>query len=421
LQEPPATDDRALSDQARAYRQVLSLLLAQRRPTTLLGPGREQLASLTDSYLRLAASAGIISPELRDAALAADLTFRDEGGGMARAYVRSWKGATAVRNRLVSMLETPRLYDIDRLDAKVRSTLDAELQDAVTGMLTRLQDGSFVKSSNLQEARLLGASDPGAVIYTFTLYERGKDANYVRVQTDNATQSFNTNEGAKLELGSTAKLRTLATYRTSSPRCTSATRDEREGNARHRGRCARPLTRFMDYLSKTRERSLASMLEAAMDRKYSASPAESFFTGAGAHTFSNFKREDDARAPSVREALRESINLVFIRHARHRAALHLQSAEISGACCGRAPSGTRCVPARFADHEGRVFIRHLPQVPGWSARRCSGVARWATRASPVCGHLQVSRARSRPAGVLGLHAGAVSRIGIYRERPRLAL
>jgi membrane peptidoglycan carboxypeptidase len=78
LQEPAAADGRALSDQARAYRQVLSLLIAQRRPTTLLGPGREQLATLTDSYLRLAASAEIISPELRDAALAVELTFRDD-------------------------------------------------------------------------------------------------------------------------------------------------------------------------------------------------------------------------------------------------------------------------------------------------------------------------------------------------------
>ena len=36
--------------------------------------------------------------------------------------------------------------------------------------------------------------------------------NYLRVQTDNLAQPFDINEGAKLDLGSTAKLRTLITY-----------------------------------------------------------------------------------------------------------------------------------------------------------------------------------------------------------------
>jgi len=372
LQEPAAADGRALSDEARAYRQVLSLLVAQRRPTTLLGPGREQLASLTDSYLRLAASAGIISPELRDAALAVELTFRDDRSGLTRAYVPSWKGATAVRSRLASMLETPRLYDIDRLDAKVSSTLDAELQEAVTGMLTRLQDPGFVKSSNLQEARMLGTSDPGAVIYTFTLHERGKDANYVRVQTDNSTQPFNTNEGSKLELGSTAKLRTLATYldiiaSLHERYATMSAKEMRivEVDARNR------LTRWaIDYLSKARERSLASMLEAAMERKYSASPGESFFTGAGAHTFANFKREDDAKSPSVREALRESINLAFIRVMRDIEQHYVYGApENHGRVLRDAQHPERgAYLARFADHEGSVFIRHFQ-------RKYQGLAR----------------------------------------------
>ena len=82
----------------------------------------------------------------------------------------------------------------------VSSTLDAEMQDAVTGMLKRLQDRDYVKSASLGGERLLGEADLSAVLYTFTLYERGKDANYVRVQTDNSSQPFDTNEGAKLEL-----------------------------------------------------------------------------------------------------------------------------------------------------------------------------------------------------------------------------
>lgn len=363
LQRATPAAGRVLTEQAQAFRQVLSLLLAQRRPTYFLGPGREQLAALTDSYLRLAATAGIISPALRDAALDLKLAFRDEGGGAAKAYVRSWKGATVIRNRLASTLDTPRLYDVDRLDMKVTSTLDAELQDAVTAMLKRLQDRSYVKSANLAESRLLGAADPTAVIYTFTLIERGKDANYVRVQTDNSSQPFDTNEGAKLELGSTAKLRTLATYL----EIISSLHEQYSGMNAKALRAVEVdsrdrLTRWMiEYLSTTPNRSLAATLDAAMQRRYSASPAESFFTGAGAHTFSNFKRADDGKAPTVQEALRESINLAFIRIMRDIVYHYIYRAPDN---TGRVLQDARhpergAYLSRFADHEGRVFIRHF--------------------------------------------------------------
>ena len=52
----------------------------------------------------------------------------------------------------------------------------------------------------------------GAVRYSFTLVERTEGGNRVRVQTDTTDQPLDINEGSKLELGSTAKLRVLATY-----------------------------------------------------------------------------------------------------------------------------------------------------------------------------------------------------------------
>jgi membrane peptidoglycan carboxypeptidase len=363
LLQKPDPSGRPLAEKAKAFRQVLSLLIAQRRPTYFLGPGREPLASLTDSYLRLLASTDVISPELRDEALKVKLTFRDESAGGPRAYVRSWKGATVIRARLAATLETPRLYDIDRLDVKVGSTLDGEMQDAVTAMLKRLQGRDYVKSVNLASDRLLGSADPSAVIYTFTLYERGKEANYVRVQTDNSTQPFDTNEGAKLELGSTAKLRTLTTYlevisslhEQYSEQSSKALRaTEVDGRDR--------LTRWaIDYLLSAKDKSLAAMLDAAMERRYSASPGETFFTGAGAHTFSNFKREDDGKVPSVREALRESINLAFIRIMRDVVYHYVYRAPDN---TGRVLQDPRhpdrgAYLSRFADHEGKVFIRHF--------------------------------------------------------------
>ncbi len=48
--------------------------------------------------------------------------------------------------------------------------------------------------------------------YSFTLFEKTPEGVKVRVQTDNTDQPFDINEGSKLELGSTAKLRVLTTY-----------------------------------------------------------------------------------------------------------------------------------------------------------------------------------------------------------------
>ncbi|HEX2828863.1 MAG TPA: transglycosylase domain-containing protein [Burkholderiales bacterium] len=362
LSKPAVAGSSELAEQGRAYRQVLSLLISQRRPTWFLGPGREQLNGLTESYIRLAALNNVITPELRDAALDSKLTFRTEGT-QPRAFVRSWKGATAIRNRLAATLDTPRLYDVDRLDVQVASTLDAEMQDAVTDVLKRLGDRAYVKSANLAGERLLGAADPGSVLYTFTLYERGKDANFVRIQTDNSSQPFDTNEQAKLELGSTAKLRTLATYLEIVSNLHEQLSEKPAKELRAMEVDPRDhMTRWaIEYLASGRDKSLEAMLDAALERRYSASPGETFFTGAGAHTFSNFKREDDFKQPSVKEALRESINLAFIRIMRD-VAYHFiyRGPDSSGKVLQDPRHPERAVYlSRFADHEGRVFMRHF--------------------------------------------------------------
>ncbi|OGA44821.1 MAG: glycosyl transferase family 51 [Betaproteobacteria bacterium RIFCSPLOWO2_12_FULL_62_13] len=363
LRRRPGDPGRHLHEQARAFRQVLSLLIAQRRPSHFLGPGRQQLVALTDSYLRLLANAGIVPPALRDAALRITLPFRGEGGAPSSAYVRTWKGANLVRTRLVSLLETPRLYDIDRLDVTAGSTLDADLQDTVTAMLRRLGDPAYAKSVRLREPRLLAHGDPAAVLYSFTLYERGEDANLVRVQTDNFSQPFDINEGAKLELGSTAKLRALASYldvlaslheRYGS--LTGAALREVEVHRRDR------LTRWViDYLANAKDPGLAAMLEAAMERRYSADPAEQFFTGGGVHTFSNFKREDNGKVPTVREALRDSVNLAFVRLMRDIVEHHMYRApDLPARVLEDANHPRRAAYlARFADHEGREFVRRF--------------------------------------------------------------
>jgi membrane peptidoglycan carboxypeptidase len=363
LKRPPQDAGDTLPEQARAYRQVLSLLIAQRRPSFYLGPGRQQLAALTDSYLRLLANAGMIPAGLREAALRVKLSFRDEGAAPSQVSVRSWKAANAVRTRLLSLLEVPRLYEVDRLDLSVSSTFDAKLQDTVTTTLRRLRDPEYAKSARLREPRLLANADPAAVLYSFTLYERGEDANLVRVQTDNFNQPFDINEGTKLELGSTAKLRALASYleivASLHERYAALTREElRQVPVGRRDR----LTRWaIDYLASAKDPELAAMLEAAMERRYSANPAEQFFTGGGVHTFANFRREENAKVPTVREALRDSVNLVFVRVMRDIVDHFMYREPESPARVLDDPRHPRRADylARFADHEGREFVRRF--------------------------------------------------------------
>jgi cell division protein FtsI/penicillin-binding protein 2 len=67
---------------------------------------------------------------------------------------------------------------------------------------------------------------------------------------------------------------------------------------------------------------LEAFLNKALDRGYSASPAETFFTAGGIHTFGNFDPEEDDTVMSVREALVHSTNLVFIRLMRDLVGFH---------------------------------------------------------------------------------------------------
>ena len=106
---------------------------------------------------------------------------------------------------------------------------------------------------------------------------------FLTVQTDNTDQPFDINEGSKLELGSTAKLRVLASYLE-----TVAQIHRDYGGmsvAELRKVEVEPLDFILrwgiDYLVASRDRDLSAMLQAAMERRYSASPYESFFTGGG--------------------------------------------------------------------------------------------------------------------------------------------
>ena len=188
------------------------------------------------------------------------------------------------------------------------STLDAPVQTAVTSLLRDLRNPASAKAAGLAAKQLLDRGDPAKVVYSFTLYERGSNVNYLRVQTDNFDQPLNINEGTKLDLGSTAKLRTLVTYLDIMAKLHQrlSVLDKTQLRALEVDR-KDVLTRWAaDYFLAAQDKSLSTLLDAALERRYSASTGEGFFTGGGLHHFDNFKREDNGRVMSLRDGLRNS-------------------------------------------------------------------------------------------------------------------
>lgn len=358
---PDYVQNGTLDEQGLALRQVLSLLIAHRRPSYYLTHGREQLSTLTDSYLRLLARDGLISLPLQDAALAQRLTFRDFQKNSAVTKVDNNKGLQVARRRLSHLLGFS-MYDLDRLDLSASTTLQHELQQKVTQYLHRLAEPDFARDIGLFGERLLSPEKTQDVNYSFTLFERDRHYVKVRVQTDNTHQPFDINEGSKLELGSTAKLRVLTTY-------LEIVAELHQRYASHSNEALRELDLdqqdllslwAVNYLMRSPDRNLPAMLQSALERRYSANTNERFFTGGGMHTFQNFRKEDNGRNPTLIEALRESINLPFIRLMRDivRYSIYLSENRTQLLTDDQDPRRREYL-SRFADREGQVFLRQF--------------------------------------------------------------
>jgi membrane peptidoglycan carboxypeptidase len=362
LLQPPA-DDAQLERRAQIYKDVLGLLIAQRRPTYYLNAGRADLELLTDSYLRALASAGIIDPALRDAALLRRLNFTPAPPPpSARSFVER-KAIDAVRKELMRDLGLRQVNILDRLDLSADISIDGAAQSQVSTLLGQLKDPTEVGALGLTGYQLLDEADPGNVVWSVVLYERVKDRNLIRVHADSMEQPFDLNSGAKLILGSTAKLRTLSTYlgiidnqyRELSNLPAPALRKLAETSDD-------PLRRWAaDYLSSTASgrRTLQTMLNAAMQRRYSASPLQEFFTGGGAHVFHNFEPEEDSEIPTVEQAFERSINLAFVRLLREVIQHYEANLGAHEGVHGSDGAVRQELLHRFADQEGSVFLNHF--------------------------------------------------------------
>jgi membrane peptidoglycan carboxypeptidase len=352
------------AERAQAYREVLSLLLALRQPTRELVHREDLLESQVDRYLYALAHDGIITTRLRDAALhaARQGTRPDKSRGTSENFAAN-KGPNAVRMALLPMLGIDSTYSLDHLDLTVRTTLDEPTQKAVGDFLEGLSDPNAVNAAGLNQYQLLDRGNPQSVIYSVTLYERGKGANLLRVQTDNYNQPLDISQGTRLQLGSTAKLRTLINY----------LQIVEELHKKYAGMPAAELKSVvvtagdnltqwaLDYLSAAGDRSLKPMLEAALDRKYSGNPGEAFFTAGGLHHFENFEPSEDGQNFTVAEGFQRSVNLVFIRLMRdieHYYMYRVPDVSPEVLTDANNPARKRYLN-RFADFEGRTFLRRF--------------------------------------------------------------
>ena len=368
--------DPNLAEWAIAYKQILSLFLAQRRPSFYLLERPDALEAKTNGYLRLLTENGIISTRQRDAALQAKLNVQRQQPVQRKFSFVERKAANAIRPKLLSLMKVPKLYDLNLLDLTVKSSLDSRAQEEVTDILNKLQEPDFTEASGLKGPHMLGNKNPANVIYSFTLYEKTPGANLLRVQTDNFDQPLNINEGVKLELGSSAKLRTLVTYL----EIIAALHNRYSSLPNEQLRAVNipgtdQLSKWaVDFLSNSGDKSLPAMLEAAMERHYSASPAERFFTGGGEHIFANFDNRYNGRVVSVREAFHNSVNLVFIRIMRDIVRYYtFQRPGIAELFEDVKDPRRQDYLERFADREGKIFInRFYNKYKGKSSENALG-------------------------------------------------
>jgi membrane peptidoglycan carboxypeptidase len=314
-----------LKEKAVALKQVLSLFIAHRRPTDFLLRNRKLLEVKCNAFIRVLFKEGIITEALMRPMLETMLKFRESPLPLPKRNLVEQKTVNCLRIKLLSLLNSDSLFTLDRLDAAVKSTLDLETQIAVAQEMMKFHDARWIKTKNLKGPRLLEKGDPQKIIYSFTLYEKTTQGNLLRVQTDNYSQPFNLNNGSKLNLGSTAKLRTLIHYL----EIVAALHERYHGlNKKELSQLkSAPADKIsqwaISYLMHTGDKTIEAMLNSALDKKYSASPYGAFFTGGGIHRFSNFNKKDNQRTMSVKIAFRRSVNLVFIRLMRDIVNYHI--------------------------------------------------------------------------------------------------
>jgi membrane peptidoglycan carboxypeptidase len=417
---------------AAALKHSLSLIVAVRRPSYYLAGNRKALDAFTDDHLDWLAAAGIVPPEIRDLAKATRLRSPADRVDPPKPRFVDQKAANALRIRLSGLLGEPRLYDTDRLDLQARTTLNPSAQATVSSYLQSLEKPSVVAASGLYGKRLLRQDNNlKAVIYSLTLFERTPAGMLLRVQADNLNQPFDINQQTRLDLGSTAKLRTLVSY------LDIIAKLHREFRKLDAAALEAQVAQREDVLAQwvarslleSPDQSLTTLLEGAMARRYSGTP-EPFYTGGGVHNFVNFSADDNSRVMDLWQATQDSVNLVYIRLMRD---VIRHYASYSPGAAARLLSDRENPDRvdylnRFVDRESRVFLRrfhqkHRDETPEQmtadlyartqpSLRRFTAVQRYLNPDMDEAGFRDALRTQL-PAAAAALSPGAVT--SLYRD------
>lgn len=350
--------------QARVYKEALSLIIAQRGPSFYLQHNLSALGELTDQYLKRLAKAGVIAPQLRDAALAVPLRLAPAVPRRPTPSYVTRKAVSDLRTRLSALLGVDSLYDLDRLDLSAASSIDRAAQKAITAALMRVRTPAGARAAGMYGVQMLRpGDDPGRLRISFMLYEHRGDTNWLRVQADTVDEPFDLNRDARLNLGSTAKLRTLTTYLEIVTALHRRYAGLSPAALRHLKLAPEDaLSRWaVDYLMHTPNAGLPQMLRAAMQRKYSADPGEAFATGGGLQRFHNFAKWENSQRFTVQAAFQNSVNLVFVRLMRDIVRYEILRIDptVDQWLAARQSPQRQAYLARFADMEGSEFLRRF--------------------------------------------------------------
>src|SRR2546426_7212045 len=311
-------------DKARIIKYMLALICAARAPSFYLKEDRSALEARVRYYARQLETEGAISKDLAGSVESAPLEFLNRAPAPQPVPYVQRKATNAFRAHMMTVLGVPDLYALDRLHLDADTTLNISLQNDVLALFQKLKDPAFVQAKGLRQEHLLLRGDPAQVMYSFTLFERTPAGNVLRAQADTLNQPFDLNEGMKLELGSTAKLRTLSHYL---ELVASLYHDFHGLDAealRQLAQAARdPITRWTaETMGADADLALDTLLDKALDRRYSGNPGELFFTGGGAHVFANFDKKENGMMYTLRDGLQHSVNLVYIRLMRDLVRFH---------------------------------------------------------------------------------------------------
>jgi membrane peptidoglycan carboxypeptidase len=305
-------------EKARVFKNTLALLCSVKAPSYYLLQNHAALQARANFYAQLLANVQVISQDLANRVIAEPLSLSPHPPKYDLPVYAERKATNEIRAELASLLGVPGLYELDRLHLDVGSTINPTLQHNVIGLFQKLHDPKFVDAAGLRGRRLLSTGDPAKVIYGMMLFEKTPAGNQLRVVTDNLDAPFDINTGMKMQLGSTAKLRTLVNYlnvvASLHARFTSL---DSEALKKELNTARDPITRWAaETMAQKPGLNLDSLLQLALDRKYSGNPGEVFFTGGGSHTFRNFEKEENRRIYTVREATALSVNLAYVRLMR---------------------------------------------------------------------------------------------------------